>query len=627
MIKIDHVEKPDTVSKRQKPRVRLGDGTADMNEVEPSTEKYAPSNQSSTSTSDGDETDFPRPRSISVEGVSGRSSGAGKKRTSRDALLAPNREAKRLREAYCSDYHQLYNKTVRETVCRDSDQDEEAFDYGQLGFATWSSSEKGSFFKALQRKGKDDIRAISQAVGTKSEPEVQIYLHALREGISQPGIGNEKLKYRGSVDIPAALEIGTNCENALEAAADWLATKQDKHEQHLEKNRHGEYWRLDHDSLPAIGRLREEQIPNASAAQSKAELQNAASLLDLEEFLRLSIRIFMNPPTLETNWRSYAVEDERPSILCTAFIDLSNLVVTTTKRLVLSTLFLASSRIKAKALRPHDLSAIVKPEDVQAALQVVGMNADRTKYWIGLARRCRLLVHEDLRLSRLANSRLTYDQVEDYLEKLADSREGGVPLLTQEDIDQDVANGLENFSGENVDISSQLAESGSICESQQSEDDDAEDKLAEARDLKASHQEERQLRKMLNMKAVSRDHDVGKPSLEPELNHKLSSDVRDWRGLVSFRREWETFDKPIPNEVFASKHRSSTKQSTLSLELVTESMETPNGGPVVKEVPESSSVMLDEGGFSSGSSTSESVNESAVVPPLIETDDRMDEDG
>ena len=610
-----------------------------MDEVEPSTEEYAPSEESSTSPSSGDETAFPKSRSISAPrrnssssvGVASRgSNSAGRKRRSRDGSVASSKGVKRRREVYCSDYQQLYNETVRRATYRPSSHhDEERFDPGRLGFTAWSSGEKGVFFKALQRKGRDDIPGISRAVGTKSEAEVQVYLQALREGLAHSR--SEHIKDLGFVDIPAASDISPDCESPLEAAANWLAAKQDQHERSLEENRHREFWRLGHDNLPAVNRLHEEPVTDASQSQAKAELHDAASLLNLEEFLRLSVRIFMNPTDIENNWRSYAAEDERPSILCTAFIDLYNLVIVTTKRLVLSTLLIASSRIKGQGFGPHDPSAIVNPNDVEAALQVVRLNVYQSRYWIDLARRCKLTVYDDLRPSRLANAKLSYDQVEAYLEKLADSGEGGVPLITREDLDRNTANDTGDHFGEADDLSPHQAESSSGHGSQQSDNDDTEDKLAEAQDVEASRREELRLRKILRMEPLSRDHETGKPSFQPELTHGFpKSDARDWRSLTRLRREWETLDQPIPHEAFGNdsgKSSRSDKQFVRPSEAATvEPIEELNEARHVEEDFKSPRVF--HGGYaSSDSSELGSVVGSDETKSPIEAEEKMDENG
>jgi RNA polymerase I-specific transcription initiation factor RRN5 len=130
----------------------------------------------------------------------------------------------------------------------------------------WSTRELDVFFAALERLGRDDTPGIAGAIGTKSAAETRDFLLTLQDAAVERG--DTRLALR---DIPAALQVGSECDGQLEHAADALAWYQERLEATLEQERYGDYWlitpqiadELD-DAINGIVRPRSASTPHIS---------------------------------------------------------------------------------------------------------------------------------------------------------------------------------------------------------------------------------------------------------------------------------------------------------------------------------------------------------------------------
>ena len=289
------------------------------------------------------------------------------------------------------------------------------------GVVTWTPQEKAEFFAALRKYGKDDLSAISGAVMTKSEPEVHEYIETLHTGMHNRFREIKDHEMLDFADHPTAIEIGPECERLLNGAAENLAMRQNTYESHVQSKTYGDIWLLG-DGGEA---LLDQQIARAAndatlRLPNQDEVEAAAELLKAQGFVDLLTECFMNSRKMEENWRTIAARKETPAIHLTALLDFYNLVVTITKRILVSSLFYANSRIRAK----NGVARHVRKQDVRAATDVLRLSKNRKSWGVGLVRRCKLRVYTVTRLHGRSlagrkrmkgEKKLSYEEAETYL--------------------------------------------------------------------------------------------------------------------------------------------------------------------------------------------------------------------
>ncbi|KAI9805973.1 MAG: hypothetical protein M1825_000587 [Sarcosagium campestre] len=265
----------------------------------------------------------------------------------------------------------------------------------RIGLSLWSSGEKIRFFRALQTRGRCDIRGIAKSIGTKSTLEVEAYQKLLHRGLFdryrlQRGVVQEFDVYT----IPAAAEVSASCCEAVGRAATHLETRDTNHIAQQEEVKWKETWLLD----PLIARKIKEELDRLHPTPPDLLIKvPEASLLDLEKCLWVSERIFMNRaiPDMEQNWSSLAKDQEMPSIHHSAFVEFHDIATSITRRLVQSCIYFAESRIRAQSRRARTQFKVdrnLRREDVHAACRVMGLPETSHEFWTGSARRCGLQV-------------------------------------------------------------------------------------------------------------------------------------------------------------------------------------------------------------------------------------------
>jgi len=139
---------------------------------------------------------------------------------------------------YNDAYRVLFNEDVTQAAAR-FETDAESFQYynTQVGASYWSAQEQAVFFAALERLGRDDIPGIARAIGTKSIPETQELLLLLQDAATRQGDAKMTLR-----DVPAAIDVGDECNEQLDLAGEALAWMQDVFEASQERERFGDYW-------------------------------------------------------------------------------------------------------------------------------------------------------------------------------------------------------------------------------------------------------------------------------------------------------------------------------------------------------------------------------------------------
>jgi hypothetical protein len=354
-----------------------------------------------------------------------------RRRLKRDPATSDLEEGdfKRLRSSYHDSARKLLNGEIRELVSY-SDRAYGELRPSRIGVLDWTSAEKETFFTALSRYGRDNVQEISVRIGTKSAVEVQEYLQLLHSGMKERALDNARTSLLGTVDVPAALQLSEELCAALERGADELASRQERWEDQEESRKWGKFWLLSADVNHQIKQWGEFWLDSASSSQqdgikaAQGEMghrwqgfMRAMQLFDLENWLELSTRVFMNPssPREAENWQNLAEEGKQPAIRTTAFLDFHRLAVDLTKKLVSATIFVTMSRLRAMTPGSFHRKDHVKQEDVEAAVKMLGLQANREQFWIGCARRCNLEVHRRLALAVHLRGAMDYDKVEKLL--------------------------------------------------------------------------------------------------------------------------------------------------------------------------------------------------------------------
>ncbi|KAL2691858.1 hypothetical protein Neosp_002250 [[Neocosmospora] mangrovei] len=301
-----------------------------------------------------------------------------------------------------TDYLNLLNIDIKDAAQRVCVVDEEGvLDASQIGLTLWSTLEKKLFFEALARLGQGDLPGIASRVGTKSEVEVNHYLHVLQRAqlLRQREVRRSAIEFP---EHPAAIELSQQCCHALEEAADAISVRQERKEEQREESKWGECW----DITPKIAR----QLDNGE----NPEGQNLpfSTLFHLHTWLGLSERIFMNSSIPSENWNF--IDNNPPSMWATTFEDFHSLAVSITRRLVQTTIFLSMSRIRAKKEVMPSTRDIIRVEDVETAVASLGLKRNSLKFWNKCARRLRLEVYNEPpnRDEEAEQEALSYDQIE-----------------------------------------------------------------------------------------------------------------------------------------------------------------------------------------------------------------------
>ena len=311
-----------------------------------------------------------------------------------------------------SKYRDLLNIDIADITARNISSDNISLEDSQIGSVFWTSSEKDKLFVALSRLGQDNVKGISEQVVTKSESEVQAYLQLLRRTLIEK---RSRAVTFELPDFPAAVEISQECCEQLENTANAFAALQEEHETKIEEAKWGKSWLLTPETSHWLNKKRGQK----NGEKAIADVLPAANLFNLDVWLELSERIFMNagPSENEDNWHNLAVEGEVPALRATAFEDLHSLTVFITRKLVSTTLFCTMSR--QRAIRSGKRKAAeVNAEDVSAAVDILKMSHDSEAYWMTCARRCRLQIVDDDNIDDSGERKLddleplSYDDVE-----------------------------------------------------------------------------------------------------------------------------------------------------------------------------------------------------------------------
>ncbi|CAZ80168.1 unnamed protein product [Tuber melanosporum] len=443
----------------------------------------------------------------------------------------------------------------------------------------WNHTEKHKFFNLIARIGRHDVLALANHMKTKSIVECRTYLKLLNQAVVE---ANENLLYKGGrlprmTDIPAAVEISDECAEALEEEAQLLENRTVADEQRREKNKWGKFWLLDNNTSEHIEDLYE-------------RYEDGTNEEGLEKI---------------KSWQTLG--DQPPSIRYTAFIDIHTLVVGFTRKLVSASIFMAHSRLRStnsRILRSSKESD-VRPSDVEAATNTLGLAPNMKEYWAKVPRRLSLDVLESrfYILDGRKNVLTPLDEVERFMrseetfrtrpaakEKLgASDQEGSAQEGGKEEgtthADSEVEGENDNsdnstqtpvFANSNQTSSppsdSDSDDDGTLRDEDGKEGDDfiilnpdvdhepnkirkrldreyqvyadQEESYLESRDQRDSQEEERRLWQLLG-KQLERPILEGLPKVlaMPKGRRKRPADIHDWTDDVEYYAPWETNKK------------------------------------------------------------------------------------
>ena len=314
-----------------------------------------------------------------------------------------------------------------------------ASDNPKVGFVQWSAAEKEAFFKALPRLGQHDIPGMAEVIA-KGEVEIHHFLSLLQQSASK----RRQISDRPTLvmsDHPAALELSQQCSHAQEEAADELSLRFERIEQKGQERVWGEIWditpslasfidkeRKAYDLQAARGNEDEAETSNGKMREDDATTRGQAgpkpleydlpcsALFYLSPWLSLSRRMFMNSAIPANNWRN--TEATPPSMWATTFEDFHALAVTYTRRLVQTTIFFATKRIRHRIGQQYIQDTVIRAQDVRPAVQSLGLPLNSQQFWKNSARRLRLNVYDEPPMDGDEEDAepLSYDEVEQFLQ-------------------------------------------------------------------------------------------------------------------------------------------------------------------------------------------------------------------
>ena len=539
---------------------------------------------------------------------------AGSRTRKRAHKPATEVRAKRLKLYYNNDYRELLNIDIEDTAAGRLQEDNYPLQASQIGSSIWTSSEKDTFFAALTRLGRDNIRGIAARIGSKSELQVQEYIHLLHQGINEKRLHEGRLLV--STDVPAAIQISDECSDVLERAGDALAIRQERAEEKIEKTKFGDSWLLNRE----VSRFMEKRRKEERGEAALDEILPAVNLLNLKHWLELSEKVFMNPaaPHDDDNWQGLAEAGEMPAIRATAFADFHSLAVTITKRLVSTTFYCTMSRLRARDLTKVK-HAEVTSGDVEAAVNILGLKANSSTFWTGAARRCHLQVlnedtsgctddEDEEEDEEQEYHPMTYDQVEAALEQSPSSpsrsrstsrphsrpssrssAHSGPALSSPSSLDLDFSSSDSSVrdyptsAADNSDSSSFSSSSSTHFhfstrrleaklkkKAARKAAEKAQDEYTEAFDMQASQLEEARLWTLLKQDPP---FEAEKLELLQELEmgkRKHGGGAGDWREWVGYCSPWESLETPVLEEEFERNRRVMRKSMRRQVEDVLE---------------------------------------------------------
>jgi RNA polymerase I-specific transcription initiation factor RRN5 len=492
----------------------------------------------------------------------------------------------RLRKYYSDQYLDLFRATFDGESHMNPDPELSAT---QMGAVLWQPDEKTNLYRALCRHGRHNLDKLASVIETKSPLEVKVYLDSLREQEADRQRFRAQPKNLSHAEIPAAVEIGPDCEEVLDRSADALLAFQEQYDLSAgQKAEIGRPWLIDDLVAREIDRETDhaeaEHQEEISVTEGNNDIsERALAFFRLSTFLELSENLFMhNASDSLESWQEVAEEGQRPAMLLESITFLYDLIVNFLRRVLQSSLFLAESRLRATGRAGYHAKKVIKHEDVEAAVDILGLRRSLNRYWISLARKNRWNVIDDShRRGTDTSVVLSYDEVEDRLSRPSRSRSTSVRrgMLTEDERDPDnnskdskeyPRKATEQTMTEQQSVPASPTENDDAYNTQTDEDDtssssstgsdlddsvrhlrqerlqlleDQQDEYLERMDQVARQQEEAELLSLLGAEEAQKVKVEGLDNLgsRPPRRRKTVEDCAGWS--VAYVGEWEAHPK------------------------------------------------------------------------------------
>ena len=418
-------------------------------------------------------------------------------------------------EDFNKGYNRICERETRRIKRRKLSTQDNGFETSVSGISKWTVTEKANLFRSLERCSSSNLKDIAEAVNTKSIPEVQAFLQGLS---GHQGHLDEVSDEFEADDPPAVVELDHECEQTVDRAAAALREWQLYQDADAEGKKYGDHWLFDWALVNSA---------NQSDSQLPQEVREACDLLNLKELLVLSFKWFMSSTDPDMDWATYSPDG--PSTFCSVLIDLHRLVVDFTKRLIVSAMFIARSRLRATKSysQRHDN---LRAQDVRSAVDILGLARDPHDYWSKLPRRGGLKVLLGEPRFGEKETFIEYDEVEGRLEGSA-TREAipsieapssgvGQAPTPQESVDRD-----------------------KIVDDEGEDSDDSETRELDIRDQGTNVKGMRELYRVLEKEPPNHLRDNPEPLPPPRKRRRVIESPGDWKKLVDFQAEWEIMDR------------------------------------------------------------------------------------
>lgn len=453
----------------------------------------------------------------------------------------------RLKKDYQDQYLDLFNET------HNQQQEQSVFDDSQYGSVRWSSQEKLSLFQALDRRGRHDLPAISQVIGTKSVAEVRDYLCRLQDAHMDRQMFSNYTKNITHADMAGAVEIGEDCEAGLEIAADALGAFQDNFDRLVAQQTGHDIWLIDAETARITDGTTDSQDkdePDLDTVRNSDD-DDVLSFFHLSTCLELSRKCFMNSPISGQDWRDIAEGGESPAMTVQVLEDMHDIVVSLVQRILQTAMFLAQSRQRSTTTQNYVPSATLKSIDIETALSILEMSADSWQFWTAYPRRSGVHVELDGR-------NLTLQEIEDVLSvrgfrgrrrslsslvSAPSSRSRSDDASTPQNLVQP-SDTVSQYESTEDDLSTHDPDSTDESADQHDNkrrrlrSDSIEDEYLEELDQATRMAEEARIQTLMSEPGVTAESvpEFNKP--RPFSKRKTADDLKDW-SVVCYKSSWE----------------------------------------------------------------------------------------
>ncbi|KAJ5183125.1 hypothetical protein N7492_000741 [Penicillium capsulatum] len=432
--------------------------------------------------------------------------------------------------------------SVEKDINFDTIAENEEFIVTQNGAVVWTATEKEVFFKHLDRKGKNGIKEIAVAVGTKSELEVMDYLSLLHRGVENQHLLQRSMRTIIMGDIPGAAEISEECCSELDKFAELLAAKEEVETTKAARLQYDDYGIISEAQAKELVKPREQH-------PLRGNIHLAGDLLNVPNWVQLSRRFFMNfgGKKEQDNWRNLVQsKTESPAIGGDALMDFYALATSLTRRLMQSAIFFAMARLRSSQLLGRERTNNVRRRDVTAAINVLNMKSRPSDFLLQFARKNGLIIADITNQKGWVPRVYNYDEAAEILHGDDDVSDGagGDESATETEEEPQIDETLPDPDEDPAKLSDRPWEIESAI--------DREEEFADILDREANRREELGLWTVVGKPAppllhvpIISEEDAKVALYKPARERKSKQDLVDWRDRTLYRSEWEEYGSDL----------------------------------------------------------------------------------